>query len=167
MCVLCWVSSIVCVVCGVWCVCCVFKIFGGCRQDFPSLLLRRTTQNFALFFLSRRRAVKVGRGWGLQGLVLAGVGARRGGGPKGGGPTFRAFFLPLEISFFLLGGLLVEFWWCFRRPRRPNVHVWALWLSCETPALHTTTRELQTRTFERPGASNTTKIPREDPQKKE
>ena len=70
-----------------------------------------------------------------------------------------------------------------------NVHVWVLWLSCETPAargvlwcvvvcggvlwcvvvvvetiskspclcegvgLHTTTRELQTRTFERPGAS--------------
>ena len=29
--------------------------------------------------------------------------------------------------------------------------------------LHTTTRELQTCTFERPGASNTTKIPREDP----
>ena len=30
---------------------------------------------------------------------------------------------------------------------------------------HTTTRELQTRTFERPGASNTTKIPREDPER--
>ena len=41
--------------------------------------------------------------------------------------------------------------------------VWALWLSCETS--HTTTRELQTRTCERPGASNTTKIPREDPQR--
>ena len=41
--------------------------------------------------------------------------------------------------------------------------VWALGLSCETPAasgppgLHMTTRELQTCTFERPGASNTTK----------
>ena len=33
------------------------------------------------------------------------------------------------------------------------------------PGLHTTTRELQTRTFERPGASNTTKIPRENPQR--
>ena len=30
---------------------------------------------------------------------------------------------------------------------------------------HTTTRELQTRTYERPGVSNTTKIPREDPQR--
>ena len=51
------------------------------------------------------------------------------------------------------------------------MHVWALWLSCKTPpasgppGLHTTARELQTRTFERPGASNTTKIPREDPQR--
>ena len=33
------------------------------------------------------------------------------------------------------------------------------------PGLHTTTRKLQTRTFERPGASNTTKIPRETPQR--
>ena len=33
--------------------------------------------------------------------------------------------------------------------------------------LHTTARELQTCTFERPGASNTTKIPREDPPERE
>ena len=33
------------------------------------------------------------------------------------------------------------------------------------PGLHTTARELQTCTFERPGASNTTKIPRENPQR--
>ena len=52
-----------------------------------------------------------------------------------------------------------------------NEHVWALGLSCETsaasgpPGLHTTARELQTRTFEFPGASNTTKIPREDSQR--
>ena len=51
------------------------------------------------------------------------------------------------------------------------MHVWALGLSCETPAglgppgLHTTTRELQTCTFDGPGASNTTKKPREDPQR--
>ena len=57
------------------------------------------------------------------------------------------------------------------RKRWMRMLVWALGLSCETPAasgppgLHTTTRELQTCTFERPGASNTTKIPREDPQK--
>ena len=35
------------------------------------------------------------------------------------------------------------------------------------PGLHTTTRELHTCTFERPGASNTTKIPREDPLERE
>ena len=43
--------------------------------------------------------------------------------------------------------------------------------SCETPALgppgfHKTTRELQTCTFKGPGASNTTKIPREDTQER-
>ena len=67
-------------------------------------------------------------------------------------PKFRSLF-PSP------GCLLVEFRWCFGRPGRSNVHVWALWLSCETRA-HTTTRELQTCTFERSGASNTTKIPR-------
>ena len=46
-------------------------------------------------------------------------------------------------------------------------------MSCEAraalgpPGLHTTTRELQTHTFQRPGASNTTKIPREDPPERE
>ena len=51
------------------------------------------------------------------------------------------------------------------------MHVWALGLSCETPAAsgppgpHTTTRELQTRTFTGSGASNTTKIPRQDTQR--
>ena len=35
------------------------------------------------------------------------------------------------------------------------------------PGFHTTTRELQTCTFERPGASNTTKIPRKRPKERE
>ena len=35
------------------------------------------------------------------------------------------------------------------------------------PGLHTTARELQTCTFQGPGASNTTKIPRKDPQERE
>ena len=34
------------------------------------------------------------------------------------------------------------------------------------PGFHTTTRELQTCTFQGPGASNTTKIPRKDPEKR-
>ena len=33
--------------------------------------------------------------------------------------------------------------------------------------LHTTVRELQMCTFQGPGASNTTKIPRKDPQERE
>ena len=37
----------------------------------------------------------------------------------------------------------------------------------QPPGFHTTTRELQTCTFEGPGTSNTTKIPREDPQERE
>ena len=51
------------------------------------------------------------------------------------------------------------------------MHIWALGLSCETPAasgppgLLTTARELQTCTFQGPGASNTTKIPRKDPKR--
>ena len=46
-------------------------------------------------------------------------------------------------------------------------------LSCEAPAapkppgLHTTARELQTCTFQGAGVSNTTKIPRKDPQERE
>ena len=57
-------------------------------------------------------------------------------------PKFRSFFpLPPQNSFFssLSGGLLVEFWGCFED------------------------RDPQMCTFQAPGASNTTKIPREDP----
>ena len=68
-------------------------------------------------------------------------------------------FLPLLLVFSLnFGG--------FEAPVRSSVHVRALGLSCEAPnppGLHTTTRELQTCTFERTGASNTTKIPRKRP----
>ena len=50
------------------------------------------------------------------------VGPRRGrvGPRRVGGPKVSRFFFPLppQFSFFLpsLGGLFVEFWWCFRRP---------------------------------------------------
>ena len=53
--------------------------------------------------------------------------------------NFALFFHPISLSS-ISGGLLV-----FRRPGRSNVHVWALQLSCETPAApkplghHTTT----------------------------
>ena len=73
------------------------------------------------------------------------VGARRGRGPnpekvgarKVGGPKFRAFFALSHRkfhSFFSLWefsrGILVV----FEAPGRSNVRVWALWLSCGTPA---------------------------------
>ena len=48
----------------------------------------------------------------------------------------------------------MDFWWCFFEAPKP-------------PGFHTTTRELQTCTFQGPGASNTTKIPRKDPQERE
>ena len=72
-------------------------------------------------------------------------------GPPSAGPpfpwtaqNFALFFLSPAGNFFLSslsGCLLVEFWWCFEG-RNPEM--------C---------------TFERPGASNTTKIPRESPQR--
>ncbi len=78
-----------------------------------------------------RRSAK--KGWAPKG------GDQKDGAQKGGGPKISRFFffpLPPQFSFFLLslGGPFVEFWWCFRRPEPENVHVWALGLSCETPA---------------------------------
>ena len=55
------------------------------------------------------------------------------------------------------------------------MHVWALWLSCETPAAppdgpqglaHDNQRTPNVH-IERPSPSNTTKIPREDPEREE
>ena len=93
-----------------------------------------------------------------------------------GGPKFRAFFPSSATIFFLLSlswGPFVEFWWCLKRwgpemctfglsdcrvkPRRPH--------QTGPPGFHTTARELQTCIFEGPGASNTTKIQREDTQR--
>ena len=47
---------------------------------------------------------------------------------------------------------------CRVKPRQPH--------QTGPPGLHTTTRELQTRTFDRLGTSNTTKIPRENPRER-
>ena len=72
-------------------------------------------------------------------------------------PNFRSFFFMPQFSFFLppLGVLSLNFV-VFLKAGALNVHVWALGLSCEAPA---------TCTFEGPGASNTTKIPRKDPKR--
>ena len=90
-------------------------------------------------------------------------------------PKFRSFFSSPAGKFVLFFPLLLvlslNFGGVFEG-RDPQMRTFGvLWLSCETPAasgpplLHTTTRELQTRTFQRPCASNTTKIPRENPQR--
>ena len=100
------------------------------------------------------------------------------GQPSAGPPKISLFFFPPPATIFILlslsWGPFVEFCWCFWRPEPWNVHIWALGLSCETPAAPPeraagactrTTRELQTCTFQGPGASNTTKIPRKDPKR--
>ena len=95
------------------------------------------------------------KGWGARrGGGPEGVGARRGGGPnpekvgpeglgaegwgpKGGGPKFRAFFALSRHnlhSFFSLWGFSRGILVVFEAPGRSNVHVWALGLSCGTPA---------------------------------
>ena len=51
--------------------------------------------------------------------------------------NFALFFPPPATIFILLSlswGPFVEFCWCFWRPEPWNVHIWALGLSCETPA---------------------------------
>ena len=103
------------------------KARGG-AQKWPKFTLgrplRRTAQNFALFFLS----------------------------PAGN------FILLLSL------GVFVEFWWCFWRPGRSNVHVWALGLWCETPA---DSGPRERAHLSAPAFKNTTKIPRKDQKKRE
>ena len=106
--------------------------------------------------------------WGWWGV--RGVGARRGGGPEGWGPKFRAFFSLSRRkfhSFFSLSGrssrgILVV---C-GSARASNVHIWSS--SCEAPAapkppgFHMTAREPKRGHLSAPAFINTTKIPRED-----
>ena len=83
-------------------------------------------------------------------------------------PKFRSlFFLPPQLSFFPLssGGLLVENMGAVQGRILHKVRVRAA--ASGPPGLHTTARELQTCTYQGPGASNTTKIPRKDPQERE
>ena len=166
-CSLCFAQLCVCGVCCVGCLNCVCCVCVLCVQDFWWVSSRFLVDVFKIFpSPDRLPPDRPSAGPPLRWTA-----------PPPDRPKSRSFFssLPPEISFFLLSlrGLLVEFWWCFRRPGRSYVHVWALWLLCETPAgsgpsgLHTTTRDLQTWTFQGPGASNTTKITREDPPERE
>ena len=104
------------------------------------------------------------------------------GPPKGGGAQNFVLFVssPATISLFLcLSGCLVEFLVVFKAPGPSNVHVWALGLSCETPACGggrvgvclrfswVLPGPLLRTPLQGHGASNTTKIPRKDPQERE
>ena len=90
---------------------------------------------------------------------------------------FSCLFFSLRVSsrvfFPLSGGLLVECWWCFGRSG-PQMCLFSL-TSCrvEAPGGLQAARVSQdnlrakTSTFEVPTDQNTTKIPREDPQREE
>ena len=106
-------------------------------------------------------------------MVGEGVGLLRG--PRRvGGPKFRAFFSLTATIFFLSslswGSFSCNFGGVFEAQGRSNVHVWSsLVVVCEPrrpglvgpPGFHTTTREPK-RAHLSAGASNTTRIPRED-----
>ena len=99
----------------------------------------------------RRVGAQTQKKWGPEGWGPEGWGPkpRKSGGPKGGapkggaprrvgGPKLCVFFFPSPATKFVLffplwgssRGILVV----FEAPGSSNVHVWALWLSCETPA---------------------------------
>ena len=82
--------------------------------------------------------------------------------------SHHSFFILFSLSFGLFRWILLVFW----RPEPCNVHIWALGLSCETPAAPpdraagARTRQPEnskTCTFQGPGASNTTKIHEKTP----
>ena len=71
-----------------------------------------------------------------QGGVPKG-GAPQGGAPKGGeAQNFALFSVSRShfLSFFPLGRLLVEFWWCLKRRGLGMFTFGVLSLLCETPA---------------------------------
>ena len=72
----------------------------------PRTALRRTAQNFALFLSFSRSHFH----------------------------SCFSLWVSSRVFFPLSGGLLVEFWWCFGRSGSSNVLVFALGLSCGSPA---------------------------------
>ena len=95
--------------------------------------------------------------------------------PFPGPPKISRFFFPLPPAKFVLffdlwgssRGILVV----FEAPGPSNVNVWSSWVVVRSPGgfgaagVSHHSQRAQTFTFEGPGASNTTKIPREDPQR--
>ena len=118
-------------------------------------------------------------GWGPEGWGPEGWGPEMVG-PRRVGPKISRFFFPFPPQFFILFsisfGLFREILVVFEARVRSNVHVWSSRaVVCEPrrpglvgpPGFHTTARELQTCTFERTRASNTTKISRKRPKERE
>ena len=113
--------------------------------------------------------------WGFQGFGLVMFGAPGTALPRTAlpldRPKFRSFSpLSPQNSLFssLSGCLLVEFWWCFE-DRDPQMCTFGL-SGCRVKPRRLRgrrgfTRQPENSKRERPGASNTAKIPREDPQR--
>ena len=121
-----------------------------------------------------------GARWGAQTQKKGG--GKKGGARRVGGPKFRVFFFPSPAPIFILffslrvssrvffplsGFLLVDFWWCFGRSG-PQMCLFSP-LGCPVkprrPAVPQDSLKAKTSTFEVPTDQNTTKIPREDPQR--
>ena len=76
-------------------------------------------------------------------------------------PCLLSLSLSVSVSVWCCGGVVVRML-DLQLPIRTRHQ-----MASGPPGLHTTTGELQTCTFQGPGASNTTKIPRKDPQERE
>ena len=127
------------------CCCCVVVVLSVCCQCVVSVLSVCCCQCVGCWVL----------------VLVWSFGPSRSPPPDhpGGPPKISLFLFPLPPPFRSCSLCLrVEFWW-FLWSVGACVHVWALGLSCETtaasgpPELHTTPRELQTRTFDGPDAS--------------
>ena len=112
------------------------------------------------------------RGGGSRGVGVQWCGPGGGGPRRVGSPEFRVFSLSRHnfLSFFPLLGV---FSWsgCLMRRGLEMLTFGVLGLSCEASAapkplgFHTTTREPKRADLRVPSFKNTTKIPREDPQR--
>ena len=143
--------------------------------------------NCLVFFMQARGQTQWGpegwspEGWSPEGWSPEGWSPEgwspEGWSPEGWGAQNFALFFPSPATkfflFFPLYSLLVEFWWCLKRRRPSNVHVWSSRaVVCEPrrpglvgPPGHTTTREPERAHLGVPAFKNTTKIQREDPQR--
>ena len=130
----------------------LISLFGQCldRPDLVGVMAPRTIKTLSaqkLVWPSLVLRRKGGRGgeeggreeregrelWGPKGggpnLEKVGLEgwASEDGASQGGGPKFRVSRHNCLSFFPSLGGLLMDFWWCFEAPGPSNVHVWSSW----------------------------------------